>query len=931
MPSVIESAAEANFRPGSVVLIQKESSGRPRIGWEKDVTYTKNRIASGMALVGLLVAAWLAPVGLLPAAASETAEATPAVRSTHDAALEARQLSLKGIDLIFLGRLDAGAERIRKARKLAKDDPFVRRAAAVVEAHMEYLKPFRQGRKEEFQRAGDRVEAALAARTYFKAHEDFLKAIRQHVKALGDAYEDVASSEDLLEEATDEGAAERKKTSLAALDESLQATAKMAETAAGAKGDGEYPKRLNKALAGLTSQLKAYRASWAEADVGDAKSRVLAARELKAREFELSEALTDMDALTARRPWRSALAHAQIARRIAEDRAELTAADWYPRVVAAANEEAQSAIDEGHWYDALAAYTGLADIESTEDTYRKRVKSVERRVRVARLYGDEEDLNGSDIDDEADPNDGQAEPDESAGDEDPEEALWKKQAEGVDLDMVRQAVARMSRFYVEEVDYRRAAFAGLSALKVLAELPGAQKQFDGLADAEQRKDFIDALDRQTALLVRKERIDQMTLELLLATTIRASQRTVQIPPRVVAMEFAEGALAELDKFTTIVWPHDVQNFEKSVTGKFYGVGIQITKEIGEPLKVSTPLADSPAYRAGIKAGDLIVAVKPDPDAEWTRTERKNLNELVRMITGKKGTVVKLRIERPGSVKPVEYDIVREEIHIRTVKGWKRELGGDGGKWDYVVDPDGKIAYVRITQFYGDTHEHLVSVLQDLKKLGVESLVLDLRFNPGGLLDSAQKVSDEFLRSGEIVSTRGRQTSSRAFRAHPVGNWLEGDVVVLVNDLSASAAEIVSGALGDLDRATIVGERSYGKGSVQNVFRLRPHQAYLKLTTAYYYLPSGRCLHRKEDSETWGVEPDVHVGLTPRQRKWWLDIRHRTDMLKEQDLSNLQWELDQQYESDVQLRTAVMLLKLKHLRDSATTVAEASTPAGAATR
>ena len=211
-------------------------------------------------------------------------------------------------------------------------------------------------------------------------------------------------------------------------------------------------------------------------------------------------------------------------------------------------------------------------------------------------------------------------------------------------------------------------------------------------------------------------------------------------------------------------------------------------------------------------------------------------------------------------------LTRKTIHIQTIKGWQRQ----GDHWDWMIDPANDIAYIRMTSFTQDTPDELHQALSEIDKAGGRGLILDLRFNPGGYLKAAISVADEFLRQGRIVSTKGRQQPESASDATKDGAFQDGQLVVLVNDFSASAAEIVSGALKDWHRATIVGTRSFGKGSVQNLIPIRNDRAYLKLTTAYYYLPNGTCLHRTPDSKTWGVEPDVKVPMTPEQMRKWLE-------------------------------------------------------------
>jgi carboxyl-terminal processing protease len=319
----------------------------------------------------------------------------------------------------------------------------------------------------------------------------------------------------------------------------------------------------------------------------------------------------------------------------------------------------------------------------------------------------------------------------------------------------------------------------------------------------------------------------------------------------------------------------------------------------------TPLLNTPAYRAGIKPGDLIVAVN------GRTTEDLSIDKLVQMIMGETGTKVVLRIKRPGLLEPKDFEIVREEIHIRTVKGWSRE---SGGQWDYLLDPAAKIAYVRIEQFTEDTHDDVVEALRQMRAVagGSLSLVLDLRANPGGLLREAARLVNEFLRAGVIVSTGppDEPNSASVMNARDYGEFLHGDVVVLVNWTSASAAEIVSGALKDHHRAIIVGERTYGKASVQKVIKITDHEALLKLTTAYYKLPSGTQIHRENGKPDWGVDPDVTVRATPKQLRRWNAVRRKIEVIQDLDPDEARQDVIRQYETDMPLQTAILLLKLK---------------------
>jgi carboxyl-terminal processing protease len=200
---------------------------------------------------------------------------------------------------------------------------------------------------------------------------------------------------------------------------------------------------------------------------------------------------------------------------------------------------------------------------------------------------------------------------------------------------------------------------------------------------------------------------------------------------------------------------------------------------------------------------------------------------------------------------------RQEIPVPTVRGFERSADNS---WDWFISDNPKIGYVRLTQFTPTTFDNLKSVMDDLLKQGMAGLILDLRWNPGGQLDQAVQVVDLFLEKGTIVVTRGRSRPERKEEATAAGTLPAFPLIVLVNEHSASAAEIVAGSLMDNKRAVIVGERSYGKGSVQELIPLEGNNGELKLTVAYYYLPSGRLVHRKKGAQTWGVEPQIRVAM-----------------------------------------------------------------------
>ena len=319
----------------------------------------------------------------------------------------------------------------------------------------------------------------------------------------------------------------------------------------------------------------------------------------------------------------------------------------------------------------------------------------------------------------------------------------------------------------------------------------------------------------------------------------------------------KGMLDVLDPFTTYVPPADEERFNRMLEGAYKGVGIQIeqNKETRE-IEVITPIEDSPAHKAGVLPGDILLKV----NGEDVRTQL--IDEVMKKIAGPVGSEVRLTLRHTGG-EEVELKMTRQEIVMPTVKGYRRT---DRNTWEYWVNADPKVAYVRVTQFTEETTGKLRSLLERLLGEGMKGLLLDLRFNPGGRLDQAEQVVDLFVNEGVIVVTRGRSRPEEVKRAKGPGTLPNFPMVVLVNEHSASAAEIVAGSLMDNRRALVVGARTYGKGSVQEVTKL-DRGGELKMTVAYYYLPSGRLVHHKKDAADWGVVPQIQVPMDEEGQKW----------------------------------------------------------------
>ena len=296
-----------------------------------------------------------------------------------------------------------------------------------------------------------------------------------------------------------------------------------------------------------------------------------------------------------------------------------------------------------------------------------------------------------------------------------------------------------------------------------------------------------------------------------------------------------GMLNALDPHSSYMDAKSFRDMQVQTRGEFGGLGIEVTMEDGL-VKVVAPIDDTPAAKAGVMAGDIITHLDDEPVQGLT------LNQAVDKMRGPVNTKIRLKMMRKGQDKPVEVSIVRDIIRVRSVRS---------------SNEASEIGYIRITQFNEQTTEGLKKALTDLTaQIAPEKLkgfVLDLRNNPGGLLDQAISVSDAFLERGEIVSTRGRNAEeTQRFNARAGDLIKNKPLIVLINGGSASASEIVAGALQDHKRATVIGTRSFGKGSVQTIIPLGSGNGALRLTTARYFTPSGRSIQAK------GISPDIEV-------------------------------------------------------------------------
>ncbi|MES1166420.1 MAG: S41 family peptidase [Pseudomonadota bacterium] len=341
-----------------------------------------------------------------------------------------------------------------------------------------------------------------------------------------------------------------------------------------------------------------------------------------------------------------------------------------------------------------------------------------------------------------------------------------------------------------------------------------------------------------------------------------------------------GMIESLDPHSEFMESGDYSEMEEEMTGKFGGIGIQVEIRQGRVVVIA-PIAGTPGERAGILRGDEIVRVDNKPVEKGA-----TMNAVVDRLRGPPHTKVKVSFYRPGTGRTFDLTLMREIIKVESVR-------------DVRVLPGG-VGYLQLTEFSEHTGEEFGRALEQLRKDGASSLVLDLRNNPGGLLDAAVDVAEPFFRKGElIVYTQGRKAGDRDdYLSEAKGDPLKLPVAVLINAGSASAAEIVAGALKDTGRAVIVGERSFGKGSVQSVFKLKNGEG-LRLTTARYYTPSGVSIHEK------GIEPQVEVVMTPDEDSKLRLQRARSDVTAPKEFAE---RFDFTPIEDRQLQAAIDVVK-----------------------
>lgn len=544
---------------------------------------------------------------------------------------------------------------------------------------------------------------------------------------------------------------------------------------------------------------------------------------------------------------------------------------------------------KGKWLDAYTICDKLQQIYNRPDTYSSYAQQLLKKHRIADSLRDS-----------------------------PCEAVEERYA-GIEKQMFSIAIDTLHSGYVEIIDYPQIAVGALQRCKLLAEVMGNYLDAEFETSSTKRQawsaalnDMINQVNQRSSDFKKEEFINLYEKLLSLNNSPRAG---LALPQELLITQFADGALTRLDRHTVIYWPSQVKVFKKTLSQQFSGIGIKFSKK-EKIMEVVSVFPDTPAYNSGLRPGDVIEAV------DGVKTINMSSVCAAERITGPEGTTVTLTINQTIKDKPRDITINREIISIPPIRGWKRT---NTDKWLYMIDVDNKIGYIKITSFNFRTVRNFEKVLTQLEKEGLKGLILDIRSNPGGLLTAAVEIMDKFIEEGLILRIQPRFPTAIYLSAEKHTTHPDYPLIVLINRFSASASEIVAGVLQDpkYARATVVGERSYGKGSVQSTTGHSLNGAKLKYTTAYCHLPSGKRIEsRTQDctnrTQTWGISPDVYVGLRPDELEKLTNLQrineNRSTNENTDDSNTLkEFSSRQTINADPQLATAILVLKAKMIR------------------
>lgn len=488
----------------------------------------------------------------------------------------------------------------------------------------------------------------------------------------------------------------------------------------------------------------------------------------------------------------------------------------------------------------------------------------------------------------------------------------------IERDTVRQVFSILQANYVKPLDFNKMATGMLKRGAVLADvLKTAPADLVIEADpnevtrwAEHIQQCLNDAAQQPATL------DLQGLEELQDALLALNEKTMKVPEGFLLAMMTEAALAELDPYTDVVWPYAVDNFDKAMTGQFGGVGILIRKE-NDGFLVTSLIPDTPAMKAGVRADALILAV----DGESTKDMSASC--AVQKISGPVGTSVTLTIRYPDAETEQLLTMTRDKIVLPAVEGSRQADTGNEGRWDYFLDEADHIGYLSLKNFTDQTVPQVKAALAKMESKGLAGLIVDIRGNGGGLLTAAVEVSDLFVDGSVLLKSKGRDDRFNEWAATDDSAGRMYPLAILIDGASASASEIVAGVLGSSStkRAVLIGTRSYGKGSVQEIVSLGSDKGKLKYTSAYYYLPDGSPVKNRETASAdggkdWGIAPDITVPLYDFERQQMQEVNaKRTRISNETNPAEAEGETESQtplreqlLAADPQLATALLVVK-----------------------
>jgi carboxyl-terminal processing protease len=591
-------------------------------------------------------------------------------------------------------------------------------------------------------------------------------------------------------------------------------------------------------------------------------------------------------------------------------------------VIDLANAKAAQAEANDDWMIASELYYRLNAIYDPSGNYKDHVDRLSSRLAMIRMYAPErlwEIRNQRRLDEGLDP----LPPYNAYGDD------YHEKLMGINSITVRTAiqraadqhVGRQTRRHPDGVSMNDLIISGLDAVKTMATTTDLAVVFKGLRNDKKRNELLRVIEAEKMRIASKSiPASGYDLRRALDAVLTAGTGEADIMEEALLHEFGNGAMSALDDYTAIIWPDELARFRRSTQGEFIGIGVQIQLDELQNIKIVTPLEGTPAQRAGVRSDDIIKKI------DGTTAVGLGLDQAVEIITGPANTRVTITVERMGDDgEPMEKDftIVRQKIDLPTVKGWSKTGPGDTD-WNYFIDQEDGIGYLRLTGFTDDSTREFDRAVSSMKQDGLNALILDLRYNPGGLLDQAVQLASRFVSRGMIVKTVDAsgitESLNEAVRVSDRVSVSDIPVIVLVNEGSASASEILSGAIqagakqGKLD-ALVLGNRSFGKGSVQNVYLLPGASAAMKVTTNYYHIDAPRMIHKVPGATEWGIEPDLEVDMLPSQQQAALLLRRDADVLPLDENGNIIEDVERPDPNtlltegtDLQVETALVLLK-----------------------